>query len=71
MRVTRVGTVFALASWSVRVKDKVALLTDRFPVWSGFSARLAQLVEHQLDTLGVASSSLAPRTKLRLLHRVV
>lgn len=25
-------------------------------------ARLAQLVEHQLDTLGVASSSLAPRT---------
>ena len=30
-----------------------------------FSARLAQLAEHYLDTVGVTSSSLVPRTSLR------
>ncbi len=29
-------------------------------------ARLAQLAEHYLDTVGVTSSSLVPRTSLRL-----
>ena len=29
-----------------------------------FSARLAQLAEHYLDTVGVTSSSLVPRTIL-------
>ena len=30
------------------------------------NARLAQLAEHYLDTVGVTSSSLVPRTSLRL-----
>ena len=38
---------------------------DDFRRVSVSGARLAQLAEHYLDTVGVTSSSLVPRTSLR------